>query len=363
MLDDKRSQTMTPLMTLLFHNYFRPRLLALLALPALALTVTACNTSDVAAPPPPIAGTVTVDASAGWVYLDLASGNTVTPAPSPDESSSWDVALFGTNVMLNGGAAGPAGVTGTCLCQNANATNDDVLAMTPAAELADFDAVTSVPAGTQFTEEQLVPAINDWLNGNGSSATANANRVYIVRLAGGTAFAKVRVLSLENPTANSVGRVTLEYAVQPSATAAFGNVMTTTVDVTGASETLVDLNPAAGVSLNEGWDLSLRGFTMRTNGGVSGTAQGGAATATVSFNEATATGLDSRAFRSDGFSGVFATNRFFRYNIAGDNRISPTFDVYLIRRGSTVYKLQIVDYYNDTGAPRHITFRYEQIAG
>ncbi len=332
-------------------------------LAALALSVAACNTSDVTAPPPPIAGTVTVDASAGWVYVDLASGSTVTPTPSAGESSNWDIGFFATNVMLNGGAAGPAGVSGMCLCQNAGASDDDVLAMTPAAELADFDAITSIPAGGVFTEEQLIPAINDWFTGNGSAATASSDRTYIVRLAGDTAFAKLRVVSLENPSTSSAGRVTLQYAVQPSATAPFGPVQTTTVQAGTTGETLIDLNPTDGVPIGTGWDLSLRGFTMRTNGGVSGTAQGGAATATVPFEAATASGLNARAFRSDVFSGVFATNRFFRYNIAGDFRISPTFDVYLIRRGSTVYKLQIVDYYSGTGAPRNITFRYEQIAG
>ena len=59
---------------------------------------------------------------------------------------------------------------------------------------------------------------------------------------------------------------------------------------------------------------------------------------------------------------AFAASRWYRYNLAGDNRISPTFDVYLIRRGSAVYKLQVLDYYSDTGAPRNITFRYQQIA-
>lgn len=58
---------------------------------------------------------------------------------------------------------------------------------------------------------------------------------------------------------------------------------------------------------------------------------------------------------------TFADKRWYRYNLAGDNRISPTFDVYLVKRGDAYYKLQLTGYYSVTNAPRHITFRYERL--
>src|SRR5687768_16651990 len=115
-----------------------------------AALLAACSSDDVVAPPAPVEGTVTLDASRGYAYFSFAEGEQVVPAPSASASTAWDIAFFATTVTLNGGAAGPGGVTGFCVCQNASATDAQVLAMTPASEEADFDAVTSVPAGAAF---------------------------------------------------------------------------------------------------------------------------------------------------------------------------------------------------------------------
>lgn len=63
------------------------------------------------------------------------------------------------------------------------------------------------------------------------------------------------------------------------------------------------------------------------------------------------------AFTAD----VFTEQRWYRYNLAGDNRISPMYHVYLIKRDDAYYKLQITGYYSVTNAPRHITFRYQRL--
>lgn len=184
---------------------FARQLLAVLALPALAA---ACSTSDVTAPPTRVAGTFTVDASTSWAYIDLADSAVVTPTPSAAESMGWDIGFSATNVALNTAA----GVTAACLCQNSDATNEQVLAMTAASEQADFDAVKTVPATATFTAD------------------------------------------------------------------------------------------------------------------------------------------------------AFTANKYYRYNILGDHRISPTFNVYLIKRGTAVYALQITGYYDSTNKSRQISFRYKQIA-
>jgi hypothetical protein len=54
---------------------------------------------------------------------------------------------------------------------------------------------------------------------------------------------------------------------------------------------------------------------------------------------------------------------WYRYNITGtDNQIWPTYDVYLVRRGSDVYKVQLVGYYDAGGRSRQITVRYAPLA-
>lgn len=326
------------------------------------LLVTSCSSDDVTAPPEPVVGSFTVNASAGWTYVSLRDSAVVVPTPSANESPAWDVGFFANNVTLNGGAAGPGGVAAACLCQNANATDAQVLAMTPESERSDFDAVTSVPAGLTFTSDVLTPAITGWYTGTGAAAAADPAKTYLVRLADSLSYAKVRVTSLQTPSATSAGRVTLEYGLQPSAVAPMEMARTITVDLTTAGAKSVDLNIGAVTSSGTDWDLRLEGFTIKVNGGVSGSGKGAALPATTSFANTTTAVVAPQSYRTDVYAGVFGANRYYRYNITGDNRISPTFDVYLLTRGTTVYALQILSYYSTTGQARHITFRYKQLA-
>lgn len=305
---------------------------------------------------------MTVDARTNWVYVSLGDSAVVQPTPSASASSEWDIAFNATAVMLNGGAAGPGGVTGACLCQNAGATSDEILAMTPQSEVTDFESVTTVPSGATFVPEELHPAIDPWFTGSGATAAADPNAVYLMRLDDSTSFAKIHVTNIENPSASSAGVVTLEYAVQADSTSAFGTVQTVDVDLTSGAQQ-VDLNSGATGESVAGWDLQLDGFTMRLNGGVSGPGDAAAAEATEDFADVTTAVTFGSAYRTDAFSGVFGESPWYRYNLAGDNQISPTFDVYLIRRGTVTYALQITNYYNQTGQARHVSFRFRRIGG
>ncbi len=339
------------------------RLTRTLIAASIPLLAAACASDDVIAAPPASAGEFTVNATSSWVYVSLRDSSLVVPQPSASESGAWDIAFSATNVTLNGGAAGPGGVAGACLCQNLSASNHAVVGMTPANQEAAFDTVSAVPAGLAFTADAMTPAISGWYAGVGSAAVADSGKTFLVRLSDSLSFAKVRVRSLQNPTATSAGRVTLEYAVQSSATAAFGPVRTLEIDLTTPGARNVDLNTGTLTTAANEWDLRFDGFTVRVNGGVSGPAKAAAAAATAGFAATTSAAVQANAFRTDVYAGVFGTNRFYRYNIGNDNRISPTFDVYFVKRGAVVYKLQIVNYYNAVGQARHITFRYEQIAG
>ena len=75
-----------------------------------------------------------------------------------------------------------------------------------------------------------------------------------------------------------------------------------------------------------------------------------------------AVGVDDIPASSSFAADVFANQRWYRYNITGsDNQIWPVFNVYLVARGTTVYKVQLINYYSAAGAPRHITFRYAKL--
>jgi hypothetical protein len=336
----------------LMRRAARPFLLLL----SVSLFSAAC--SDAVTDPPALAsGEFTVDASNSWTYVSLSDSAVVTPV-APREAGDWDIAFFATNVTLNGGAAGPSGVTGACICQNEIATNAEILAMTAASEKDAFDAVTAVPPEATFESDALTPAFSAWYTGTGAAAAADPSRVFLVRLSDGTSFAKVHVTGITGATATSFGTVTLEYAVQTSATAAFAATKTITVSTDAA----VDLNTDAVTTSPTAWDVRLEGAALLVNSGVSGPGAAGVADGTDTFANTTTASTQPQAYRTDRYAGIFGSSPWYRYNIAGDNRISPTFDVYLVKRGSAVYKMQIINYYSASGAPRHITFRYQQIA-
>jgi len=59
-----------------------------------------------------------------------------------------------------------------------------------------------------------------------------------------------------------------------------------------------------------------------------------------------------------GVSVAAVAQQFTQGNITGtDNQIWPNFNVYLVRRGDAVFKLQVTSYYGATGTPRQITVR------
>ncbi|HEX5580261.1 MAG TPA: HmuY family protein [Gemmatimonadaceae bacterium] len=336
------------------------------AIAALLVSAAACGRDEATAPVEPVSGTVTVDASKGWAYLSLESGTVVTPA-DPLRSDEWDLAFNATNVRLNGGEGGPGGVGGFCLCQNSatGPSAEAVLAMTAESELADFTGVgaAAIPAAGSFVSDVLTPALDGWFSGAGASAAASDD-AWHVRLRDSVAHAKLRVVSLQSPTAASPGRVTLEFATQASATAPLGANRTLAVDVPASGAVRVDLAQGTTTTSTTAWDIELEGWTIRVNGGASGTGKAAVAETDVPFAEITDAFIgDARAYKTDTYAGIFAQAPWYRYNLRGDHGISPTFDVYLVRRGSRVYKVQLTDYYGPAGEPRRITLRYELIAG
>jgi hypothetical protein len=352
----------------MMHRSPRPRFVRRFASLLAMAVAAACSDSTTEPPPPPVTSELTVDASAAPAYVKLGEPSTTVSVADPSTSAEWDLALFATGVTVNGGAAGPGGVTAYCLCDNADATVAELQAMTPANQLAAFEAVTTanIPAATSFVADALNPAISGWFTTTGASAAAVPSKSWIVRktVNGSVVLGKFRVTAISGATATSAGSVTVEYAMQPSTGAAFGTVSTRTLDLSAGP---VYLDLATGpVSATSAWDLKLSGYEIRLNGGVSGT--GGVSAVideTMPFAQITsqyAAFAPAVAYRSDAFGGVFVTSPWYRYNITGtDNQIWPNFNVYLIKRGETVYKVQIISYYGPTGTARQITLRSSRV--
>ncbi|MFN8581690.1 MAG: HmuY family protein [Gemmatimonadaceae bacterium] len=344
------------------------RLLVRLALPALVAVATACGTDSSTAPTQtPTTQTLTVDASQAFAYVALGDPATTVAVTDPTTSSTWDIGVFATAVTLNGGAAGPGSMSGYCVCQNASATTAQLQAMTPDNQLAAFDAVTTtqIPADGSFKADVLSPVIAGWYSGTAPNVTVTPSLAWIIRKGTSTAIlGKFHVTSITGATATTPGTVTFEYALQPSAGAAFGAVVSKTVTV-GSTPVYFDL-AAGAVGTAAQWDIAFSGYAIRVNGGVSG---GGSvmavpdnATPFANIDAAYASTAPVQAYRTDEFGGVFSSNKWYKYNITGtDNQIWPTFNVYLLKKGTSVYKVQLTGYYGLNGASRQISIRYRKL--
>jgi hypothetical protein len=299
--------------------------------------------------------------SEGASYVSLADGPTRVTVADPATSTAWDLSLSTLTVNTNVAA----GVRVHCLCGNANASNADLQTFTAANQLAAFNAVTaaSIPSDEAFSPDLFAPAISGWYTGTGAEATAVPTRLIVLRRgASSFTFVKARVTGITGAAANGPASVTLEYAAQPAPGAPFGAVQTLTL-ANGAS---FDFGTGAAGS-GTAFDLKLDGWNLVLNSGVTGPGS----TVGISFPENPAQGqtfaalpsqaaamIQATTFRRDGLASVFGNQPWYKYNITGtDLQVWPTFNVYLVQRGSAVWKVQLTGYYDLTGAPRNITIR------
>lgn len=346
-----------------------PSIVRALAACAVVPALVACGSDDTTAPITPTTATITVDASQTFAYVKLGSTAQQVTVADPVASSAWDLGFFATTVSSNGGSAGPGGVTIHCLCANANATDAQIQGFTAANQLAAFESITAaqIPGDGAFSGDSLAPAIAGWFTGSGAQVAPNTTRSWILRRGSPTAtLGKLHFTSIRNASAQNAGLIGFEFALQPAAGAAFGAAVQDTVDVRNGA-VYYDLTNRAETTVTGPWDLRFSGFEIRSNGGVSGSGSVMAVpdntTPFATIDAAYAATAPLVAYKRDAFSGVFTSKAWYKYNITGtDNQIWPTFNVYLVRRGSEVYKVQLISYYATDGTSRQITVRYARLS-
>ena len=337
---------------------------ALLALSALA----ACGTDETTAPITPTTAALTVDASQGFAYVKLGTPAQQVTVADPAASPTWDLGVFATTISTNGGAAGPGGVTVHCLCANAGVSDAVLQTLTAASQLPAFEAVTAaqIPGDGLFQHDTLSPAIAGWFSGTPGQAQVNTTRSWLVRRGTTTVtLAKLRVTALQNATTQNAGVVSFEFATQASPGAAFGAVVQATADVR-SGPVYYDLTNRTVTTATGTWDLRFSAWEIRTNGGVSGSGSVMAvpdnSTPFAQIDAAYAATAPAVAYKRDAYSGTFTSKPWYKYNITGtDNQIWPTFNVYLVKRGAEVFKVQLTSYYGTNGASRQVTIRYARI--
>ena len=328
----------------------------------------ACE-SDATAPDPGfIEGQVTIDATSAtnFVYVSLETGSVVTVA-DPTTSTAWDIAFRRFSTKLNGGVAGPGGVAGFSLATYSDATAEEVVAFTPADGEAAFEAVTEAHiAGATFTEDGLIEDVSGpWFRFSPQAGTlvANPGAAWRVRAADG-GFALFRVAALQMAGQAPLG-LTVEYRHQPESgtLGATGSVAvsfaqgpahidlsTGTIVQPAGCNWDVRVTPQFGIEFNAA--CSAGSFPMDATEDFTAVTTASGAPAYGPFL-ATISGAIPNAIEDA--SGIFW------YNIEGNNRLWPTYNVFLVRRGEAVYKVQVTDYYNTSGASGFPTIRFQRL--
>ena len=349
----------------------------LLAVFAAGIFISACNDENTA-PPEPVEGEIEIDASSNtaFTYFNLATGQVVTPA-DPSNSNDWDIAFRRYTVRLNSGTAGTKGVLGYNLENNVGATDAEVLAFTPDNQLPFFEGVAAsdIPSSGDFTDEGLAPDFTSWFTPTQTGLNANPLAVWKVRRASGAgagAYAVIRVAAIGNgaPPDVRMTSITFEYRLQTTP-GTLGALQSATLTLpAGTTEAGLNLATGAQVAPTAGdcsWDVQVTDqYTFSVNA---------ACTAgTFPFDASETFDGITRADDAPEY-GAFVSQISgpipgsfedpagpFLYDLAGDRRLSPTFNVYFVRVGSTTYKVQMTRYYAAAGgASGFPTMRYAEI--
>jgi hypothetical protein len=349
---------------------FRAALVALAVLPIVA----ACEGESTPVEPGSGGGATTVNqvvtmgpfnasSSDSLVYLNLAMGRLVP------RSGTWELALRRFELYLRSPALGGAGepVLGYALGNAAAATDAELLAATPASTLAAFDAFREgqLPALSAFSASRLVENRQGYLN-LGGIPTANSGVYWKLKLATG-GHALLRATRITFTRTFAVDSLVLESRLQSGT--ALGAPRTLAV-VPGGQPVSIDLTANRVVSpVGCSWDVGFDPAPSRLAIAVNSACGAGSfpAASAPTFAEAT-TASDAPQYA--GFlaqlegpipTSVLDKGGPFRYNLAGSQRLHPTYNTYLVASGAAVYKLQVIDYYSATGAPGFPTLRVARL--
>ncbi|HET7630846.1 MAG TPA: HmuY family protein [Gemmatimonadaceae bacterium] len=315
---------------------------------------------------------ITINTTAGPVYVALGPEPSVISGADPQSTTTWDVAFTSEPaVLVNGGASGPGSDRAVCLCVNESLSLDQVKALSAADGAAAFSSVTSadIPVDSFFKADAESHAISGWYAYDpGTHAIAPTGSVFGLRLASTSGgYAKLHVTALGSPTQANAGQVTLEWAVQPTSAGTLGADQQAVADLSGGGRIYVNLTTGDTSSTEPAaWDIALQGYTIYVNGGVSGSGDVAAVLlvpssfytsyASITNIPVGAAGIPANAFETDGAGGAFLTDLPYRYDPTV-HQVYPTYDVYLVKRGTDVYKVQIAGYYGTDGTFGQLTVR------
>ena len=335
------------------------------------LLATAACEEDATAPPDEFEeGTLTVDASSpvAATYVSLADGGSVVTPADPSASTDWDLAIRRFGVRLNGGVAGPGDVAGYGLGNNSSLTDVQVTALTESDGDAAFAAVTEadIPSASAFEVDGLLPDPGaSWFRFDPQAGTlvANPGAAWKVQESGG-GFAVFRISELVM-AGQAPSSITIEHRHQ-DAGGSLGSASSTTLDLSSGAGYAALMDGSLHEVGTCDWDI---GVTPELSIEVNDSCGAGTFPLDVA-EDFTALTDASDAPEYGGFlaalSGAFPAtvddaSGVFWYNIEGNNRLWPTFNVFLVSTGTAVYKVQVTSYYDATGQSGFPTIRFQQL--
>lgn len=315
----------------------------------------------------PATGTLQVNASSnsGYTYVRF-EGDSLVVVANPG-ATEWDLALRRYTVKLNGGVGGPKGVLGYNLANNAAADTATILSFTPSNTLAAFEAIGAgdVPADNQFAGEDLGPDFASWFRFDPTTngLIANPQASWKVQRPNSGGYALVRVIRMV-ATQATLDSVEFEWRLENAGV--LGAAQTKVVG-TGGGTIGLDFGTGNQVAATGcGWDVSADvNFIVTVNSGCQAGSFPLDVTQTFAGTTAASDAPEYGPFLArisgpipSSFSDPEAP---FLYDLAADQRLSPTFNTYLIKVGTDTWKLQLIDYYSPTGQSGYPTLRFQRI--
>ena len=295
------------------------------------------------------------------VYFSFSEGRLVL------RSGDWDLALRRYELFLASPTLGSAKtVRAFALNNNRTATDAQVLAFTSASTLAAFEAIgtAQVPADDQFTTEVVSENQQAHLV-LGANPRANDAQYWKVKLANG-AFALYRT-QLIRTTGFFVDSLVMETRLQTGTS--LGPVRRLALVPNSLPQHVNVVNNTVVSPVGCNWDLRFNpdprvlGLTVNAACGA-GMYPG---TAIPTFQAATSA---SDALQYPGFlsrvtspisNSVVDRGAPFLYNLAQNERLSPTFNTFLLLSGAQLWKFQAISYYSSTGTAGVPRLRYSRL--
>ena len=292
------------------------------------------------------------------------------------DASSYDEFVgfsFGDR-MIHHDVATALGASGDVAFRREDITMDLNSTTTKGARLAgmEFSAVgpDDVPPAEDHSWEGggVAYAIDDWYT-YANQAITLTQYVYSITDASGEHWVKFRIDTIEPGGPTDMGTVGISFFFQdePGALALDGEIRTASI-VVGQGTGYFDFSTGEQVtpadpSTSLDWDIAFSQFALFLNGGVSGS---GSATAFYAYTELDDPTAIEAFLAQPEFAQTFtdtygsAMSEWYIYNGA-THELSPKDEIYLIKVGDIVYKVELESYYGDVGgqpASAHYSFRW-----